>query len=195
MTSASLQRPLARVSPGQAVRTLPLIVAGLVAGLFAAALVVAAVATSLFDYQILTVRSESMAPAIKAGDVIVVRPRAINAESPGDIVLFASGGDRIPTVHRVAGINEVELRVSDRQTGAVRVFTEHRLVTKGDSNEMPDIGEVTGDEFLGEVWFTLPWGSWFTLLPLQYVFLAIAACACLAWLEWERRHRTRRSDR
>ena len=183
------------MTPGRALRVFFLALAGLLAGCFVAALAVALIATTFFDYRVLTIRSDSMAPALGTGDVIVVRPGAINAAAPGDIVLFASGGDRIPTVHRVAGINEVELRVTDRQTNAVEVFSEHRLVTKGDANELADQGEVTGDEYLGEVWFTVPWGSHVSGLPLQYAFLGVLGATCIAWIAWEIRQQARRSER
>lgn len=190
MSSAALTSPRVLPLPVRAARVVPLALAGLIIGVLTAALVVALVATTVFDYRILTVRSDSMSPAIETGDIIVVRPRAIEAVSAGDIVLFESGGDRVPTVHRVAGINEVELRVTDKQSATTTVFTDPRLVTKGDANELPDLGEVTSDQFLGEVWFTVPWGTRFSGLPLQYLFLGMVVITCAVWIEWERRHRS-----
>ena len=159
-----------------------------------AALLVAVIATRLFDYELLTVRSGSMEPAITSGDLIVVKPVAMDTVVEGDVVLFAAGGDGIPTVHRVAGINEVELRISDPATGAVDVQTDYRLVTKGDANEQPDIQEVTAERLLGEVWFTVPGGGAITGLPLQYILLGFAACCVAAWGAWEIRTHRRRTE-
>ncbi|MGE0599031.1 MAG: signal peptidase I [Dehalococcoidia bacterium] len=157
---------------------------GITLGLLLGALLAANLATRLFDYELLTVRSGSMQPAISRGDLIVVKPVAISDVKEGDIVLFSSGGDGIPTVHRVAGINEVELRISDPATDSVDVQTEYRLVTRGDANPEPDFAEVTSDQLLGEVWFTVPGGGAVTGLPIQYILLGIAAVSTVGWVGW-----------
>jgi signal peptidase I len=154
-------------------------------GLLFGALVVAVFATRLFDYQILTVRSDSMAPAIRSGDLIVVKPVSIDRIQPGDVVLFASGGDAIPTVHRVAGINTIELEIRGPGGEQVDVMTEHRLVTQGDANPMPDAGEVTARQLLGQVWFTIPRAGAVVGLPIQGALAGICVLALAAWVVWE----------
>lgn len=167
------------------VRGAVLAATGIAAGGVIAALLVAIVATRFFDFSILTVRSDSMAPAIASGDLIVVKPVAINDASPGDVVLFASGGDAIPTVHRVVGVNTVEIELRDATGAAAEILTEYRLVTQGDSNPLPDASEVTASNLRGEVWFTIPNGGAMAGLPLQFVLTATAALITTAWVGWE----------
>jgi len=154
-------------------------------GLAFGALLATLVATRVFGFEVLTVQSGSMAPAIEAGDLVVVRPTSIDDVSEGDVVLFAAGGDGVPTVHRVAGINELELRVHNRATGTVDVLTEHRLVTKGDANSAPDQGEIGREDLLGEVWFTVPRAGTVLALPMQYFLFGLAGAVLAAWAAWE----------
>jgi len=171
---------------------LPAIVGGTLAGLFLGALLIALVATRFLGFELLTVRSGSMEPTISRGDLIVVRPVAFDKVTEGDVVLFTAGGDAIPTVHRVAGINEFELRIRDAATGAETVHTERRLVTKGDANPGPDTGEVQAGDVLGTVWFTVPAAGTLVGLPLQHALFAFAAVTVVVWLAWEV-HRRRQS--
>lgn len=163
-----------------------LALAGTVAGLLLGTLLVALLATRVFGYELLTVRSASMQPALGPGDLIVVKPVAIEDVSEGDVVLFAAGGDAIPTVHRVAGINEVQLHVRDGASGTTEVQTEYRLVTRGDANEQPDMHEVTRSQLLGEVWFSVPKAGSVAGFPLQWLLFAFAGMSLLAWAGWER---------
>ncbi len=165
--------------------------AGIALGLFFGALLAAIIATRLFDYQILTVRSESMSPAIRAGDLIVVKPVPIDRVEAGDVILFTSGGDGIPTVHRVAGVNTIELHIQDSSGNSVETLVQHRLVTQGDANPLPDASEVSAGDLRGEVWFTIPGGGLIAGLPLQIVLGAIALSTSVAWLAWEVSRRVR----
>lgn len=169
----------------QGMRIAGLGVAGAAVGLLFGAMLVAILATRLFGYEVLTVRSGSMEPALNRGDLIVVRPVAMADVREGDVVLFAAGGDSVPTVHRVAGINEVELRIHDAASGETDVQTEYRLVTKGDANEQPDIQEVAEQQLMGRVWFSVPAAGAITGMPLQWVLLAVAASSLLCWAAWE----------
>ena len=167
-------------------------IAGTVVGLLFGAMLVAILATRVFGFEVLTVRSGSMQPAIGRGDLIVVRPVAMADVHEGDVVLFAAGGDGVPTVHRVAGINEVELRIHDAATGETDVQTDYRLVTKGDANDQPDIQEVTESQLIGRVWFSVPAAGAATGLPLQWVLLGVAGMSLLGWAAWEARAWRRR---
>ncbi|MGE3073750.1 MAG: signal peptidase I [Dehalococcoidia bacterium] len=193
MTTAAI--PLSRPARLNYLRGASLGLLGIALGLTFGALLVAILATRVFDYELLTVRSGSMEPTISRGDLIVVKPVAIRDVKEGDIILFSSGGDRIPTVHRVAGINEVELRIANPATGSVDVQTSYRLVTRGDANPEPDLAEVTSDQLVGEVWFTVPGGGSVTGLPLQYILLGVAGMSLIAWGVWELRLRRRRGSR
>lgn len=142
-------------------------------------------ATRLIDFHILTVRSDSMAPSISSGDLIVVKPLSIADVAVGDVILFASGGDAIPTVHRVTGINTVQVEVRDPSGDALETVTEHRLVTQGDSNPLPDASEVTAANLRGEVWFIIPNGGAMAGLPIQFLLLAVASAVTAGWFAWE----------
>jgi signal peptidase len=183
------------VSPSaglKAARWAALGLAGVSAGLVLAGLLLALMATRLFDFEVLTVRSGSMEPAIGRGDLIVVKPAAIDRVEEGDIVLFAAGGDGIPTVHRVIGINEIELRLTDAATGAVSSTFDYRLVTKGDANAEPDPSDVGASQLMGEVWFTVPGAGGLTAWPLQYLFFGLAALSLAGWAAWEVARRWRK---
>lgn len=158
--------------------------AGIIVGLALALLLVALIATRFFEFQVLTVRSGSMAPAIHSGDLILVKPVAIDHVQSGDVVLFASGGDRIPTVHRVAGINTVDVELRDQDGVTTETLTEHRLVTQGDANPLPDASEVTAANLQGEVWFTIPNGGAIGALPLQGALLGFALLTTAAWVRF-----------
>ncbi len=175
----------------QHVRRAAMVLAAILSGLLLGAILVAGLAGRLFDYRVLTVTSDSMAPAIRAGDLIIVRPLGIDAVRPGNIVVFHAGGDSIPTVHRVVGINEVELVIRDPSGTELERITERRLLTKGDNNPAPDPGEVTAASLVGSVWVTVPRLGMVAGLPLQYASLALAAATLCAWAAWELRRRFR----
>jgi signal peptidase len=157
---------------------------GLLAGLIAATAVTIALATRLFGFHVLTVDSASMAPELVRGDVIVVKPVPIEIVSDGDVVLFLSGGDRIPTVHRAIGRNEIVTNITDRRTGERDTVTSYRLVTKGDANPAPDAREVTAEQLLGRVWFTMPGAGFFFGLPVQELMFAASGVFIGAFLIW-----------
>ena len=166
-------------------RAMALATVGVLAGAVLAALLMAVIATRFFDFGLLTVRSDSMAPAITSGDLIVVKPVPIADIAAGDVILFASGGDAIPTVHRVAGVNTVEIHIRDASGAITETLTEHRLVTQGDANPLPDASEVTVENLRGEVWFTVPNGGAVTGMPLQFALMVFAAVVTTAWIGWE----------
>ena len=154
-------------------------------GLAAGIVILTVVATRLFDFQILTVSSDSMAPALNTGDLIFVKPAAIKDMRQGDIVVFESGGDHIPTIHRVAGVNEIETRISDRATGGVESLTEYRLVTRGDHNPAPDSRDVTASQLKGELWFSLPHAGALGNAGISSVLAIVLGVAVASWIGWE----------
>lgn len=179
--AATLHRP----APPRVIRGVLLGAAALVVGTLVGAVLVAVVATRFFDYSVLTVSSGSMAPALRNGDLIIVRPAAIGDIKTRDIVLFESGGDRIPTVHRVIGVNDVETRITDRTTGAIDVSHDYRLVTKGDANPEADSREVTADRLRGAVWFTVPHVGALGNAGIAAVLGIVFGVAATGWAAWE----------
>lgn len=105
--------------------------------LLAAALPLALGGTSM------VVRSGSMTPAIRTGDVVVVKPIAPTEAAIGDIVTFKdpAGSGRL-LVHRVRAIS---------RTGG-----EVEVVTKGDANSTQERWKVAADGTIGTVAYRIP---------------------------------------
>lgn len=87
----------------------------------------------------------SMEPSISPGDAIVVRSIPAERIAAGDVITFRrAAGDAVPVTHRV-------LEVTTDADGRTA------FVTKGDANEDPDSGLVTGRLVVGEVFVVLPY--------------------------------------
>jgi signal peptidase I len=161
-------------------------------GLVLGSLLAALVTTEFFGFHVLTLQTDSMAPALRRGDVIAVRPLPISEVEAGDVVAFESGGDRIKIVHRVAGVIVTLMEFTDPETQEAKVSAIYRLQTRGDAAEMPDGNTVGASDLLGKVWFSVPLiGIGLGGVPLQTVLLAIAALTFVAWVAWELRMRSR----
>jgi signal peptidase I len=105
--------------------------------LLAAALPAALGATSM------VVRSGSMTPAIRTGDVVVVKPIAPTDAAIGDIVTFKDpvGSGRL-LVHRVRAIS--------------RSGDQVEVITKGDANPTQERWRVAADGTIGTVAYRIP---------------------------------------
>ncbi len=186
MTAIAVSQPsLSRTPRVRPLRLVLLAFGALAAGLGGGLLLAAVVATQFFDFRVLSVSSDSMAPAIKTGDLIVVRPAAIDTVKERDLVLFVAGSDQAPTVHRVVGINEIETQLVDRASGATTTLHDYRLVTKGDNNPAADNGEVEARDLRGQVWFTVPNAGVLAGAGLGLWFAVALAVVLGAWLLWE----------
>jgi signal peptidase len=86
------------------------------------------------------VRSDSMSPAIQAGDVIIVEDVSADAIDVDDVITFRHG-DQLAT-HRVVEVVERDGSVQFR--------------TKGDANEEPDSQLVAPEAVVGRVSITIP---------------------------------------
>lgn len=93
------------------------------------------------------VLSGSMAPAINAGDVVIVADVEPSAIEEGDVITFVP-----PSGHEEAGAERVTHRVVEvvREDGALY------FRTKGDANEDPDGTRVPAENVEGRVMLTLP---------------------------------------
>lgn len=91
----------------------------------------------------MVVRSGSMTPAIRTGDVVVVRPIAPTEAEVGDIVTFKdpTGSGRL-LVHRVRAISQVG--------------SEVEVITKGDANTTQERWKVAADGTIGTVAYRVP---------------------------------------
>ena len=109
------------------------------------------------NYQIMTVLSGSMEPAINPGDVVVVSPQE-NYET-GEIITFTTGGDT-PTTHRL-----VDTKVTEGELA---------YITKGDANPTEDMSDVREEDILGAAVFSIPLLGYvveFARTPLGFVLL------------------------
>ncbi len=172
--------------------------ASVLAGLSAGGLLLAVLALGLLGFRVLTVRSDSMAPAFQHGDLIVTRSAPITEAKVGDIVLFDEGERvHLNVAHRVAGIIKVEVKTTDSRTGRTSAEYSRLLITKGDANDRVDGQEVDATRFRGIVWFSMPRMGEFLGNPhFRRAAFAVAAASGAAWIPYElwallRRRRTR----
>ncbi len=90
------------------------------------------------------VLSGSMEPEIKTGSVVVVKPE--QEYQVDDVITFGeSSKTKNPTTHRIVEIKK------DQNDSDVS------YVTKGDANNAPDQKEVSKEEVLGRVAFSVPY--------------------------------------
>jgi len=89
----------------------------------------------------LVVKSDSMSPAIQAGDVVVVTGADAMSLSAGTVITYREPGGTVVT-HRIVEV--------------VKTDDGIRYRTKGDANEEPDRALVTPAQVRGTVWFTIP---------------------------------------
>ncbi len=112
------------------------------------------------NYDLLTVQSGSMKPAIKTGSVAVVKPA--DEYKIGDVITFDSRiGDQTIT-HRVYDV---------RVVGGEKLYT-----TKGDVNNAPDPREVSESDVVGKVLISIPLLGYavdFMQKPLGFALLIV----------------------
>lgn len=174
------------------------LVGAIFAGLLVAALVLALIATQLLGYHAFAVASDSMAPTLHRGDLVVTRPVAVNTVNQGDIVAFLEGETTpLTVVHRVAGVIDVTVNTTDSKTGAKSTETSRLLLTKGDANPNRDGQAVEPDRFRGLVFIKVPSiGGVLGAALFQQIVLAVAILTAVAWVAYEVRalRRKRRTD-
>lgn len=109
--------------------------------LFAIVLLVPGVVGAEGSY---VVQSDSMSPAISAGDMVVTKAVDADDLETGTVITFrqaaSTQNDRV--THRIVGVEERD--------------GEPRYVTKGDANEEVDRELVAPSQIEGKVWFTIP---------------------------------------
>ena len=112
-------------------------------GSFVLAVLLSAALPHAIGAHSMVVRSASMTPAIRTGDVVVVRPIAPTEAEVGDIVTFQDPGgtDRL-LVHRVRAISREGREVS--------------VITQGDANTTREHWNVEADGTIGTVAYRVP---------------------------------------
>ena len=142
--------------------------------------VVVAAGLLFLDVGVFIARSGSMAPAIRAGDVVVSRPVPVGSIAQDDVVTFRdpSRGGRLVT-HRV--------------TSVASAGDERRLTTKGDANTTTETWQRAADERVGRMLLRVPaLGRVLAFAPAGRVAFGLAAVGLgLAARDQVRRRRAR----
>lgn len=123
------------------------------------------------NYKLMIVQSRSMAPAIKMGSIVVVKP--VDDYKIGDAITFGPyTRTKAPTTHRI-----YDIKVS----GGVPSY-----ITKGDANNAPDTREITKRDVLGKVLFSVPYLGFavdFAKKPLGFALIIIVPAAIIIFDE------------
>ena len=95
----------------------------------------------VFGYQLYTVVSGSMEPAIPVGSLLYIQSAQPENMVPDDVIAFYGGRDSTAVItHRV---------VENREFMG-------EFITKGDANEKEDMEPVSYDNFIGKVRLAIP---------------------------------------
>ncbi len=95
--------------------------------------------------RVTTITTNSMYPKIEPGSIIITSPE--EKYKVGDIITYKE-------IHATTGLTTgrtITHRIIEKKMGS-----EESFVTKGDSNEFPDPGEVKKSQVLGEVFLIIP---------------------------------------
>ena len=98
----------------------------------------------VFKYKPIGIVSNSMAPIVKRGDVVVtekINKKNINTLKKYDIIVYIL--DNIQVAHRIISI--------EKNTDGKKLYT-----TMGDNNNAPDLKKVKEEQILGRVKFSIP---------------------------------------
>jgi signal peptidase len=139
--------------------------------LVSVALVAVVVSLLLMGYQFLVVQSGSMAPTIKAGDIVVTRMTTPDEVEAGDVVTFRDDTRENELVsHRV-------LKVKPKDG---RLF----FVTRGDANTGVERWSIERTGSLGIVSFQAPKVGYFLRMPNPAVRISLIVAAALLLGTW-----------
>lgn len=120
------------------------------------------VATPFFGNSALIVRSGSMEPTIRVGDLVVIKPAS--EYLVGDVISFTAGPDNKTVITH---------RVSEVKDGVYQ--------TKGDANSEPDNFTVETKHILGRQWTVVPFiGKVLALAKTRAGFLSLIIVPALA---------------
>ncbi len=123
------------------------------------------------NYKVMTVISGSMAPEIKMGSVVIVKPVA--DYKIGDVITFGPySKTKAPTSHRIYDI-KIE--------GGNPVY-----ITKGDVNNAPDAREIKKSDILGRVLLSVPFVGYavdFAKKPMGFALIIAIPAALIIFDE------------
>lgn len=103
----------------------------------------------VFSIEPLVIASNSMAPKIKKGDIVIIQDKDVNKIEKGEVIRYKMDGYYV--VHRVVMI---------RQDSNGKL----EFITKGDNNESIDLFAVKEKQVAGVVKYDIPYAGYPTLL-------------------------------
>ena len=107
---------------------------------------------TIFGFTPLKVLSGSMEPAIKTGDLIIIKDIDESNIKTGDVITFKTDSDTFVT-HRVIGVSN--------ENG------KPRFKTKGDANNVEDEDLISGNDVVGKYIFRIPRFGYFSDLIIR----------------------------
>ena len=122
------------------------------------------------------VLSGSMEPSMYRGDILIlVKKPELNI---GDVVVYQIENEKIPIVHRISSIQEMEVEDKNEPNNK-RIAT--RYLTKGDNNPVDDRGlypkktnYLDEKNIVGHVYGNIPYSGYLTLLLNDYPAAKVA---------------------
>ena len=119
------------------------------------------------NFKVMVVQSGSMAPKIKMGSVVVIKP--VEEYKIGDVITFGPYSRiKAPITHRISDVKIVN--------------GQPVYITKGDANNSPDQREVQKKEILGKVLFDIPYLGYvvdFAKKPVGFALIIIIPAAII----------------
>lgn len=113
-----------------------------------------------YDNQIMVITSDSMLPALKPNDIIVVKPSKIEEVKEGDIIAFDSHMHGIGIIaHRAIAVDDTDGIIG--------------LDTKGDNNRDVDPWIVHDEDLIGIVIEVIPTFGMLLIDPVRYSLVAV----------------------
>jgi len=126
------------------------------------------------NYRFLVVESGSMAPAIKTGSLVCIKP--ISDYKVNDIITFGPASKtRIPITHRI-----YEIKIQGNDT---------IYITKGDTNKTPDMTSVAKKDIIGKALFAIPYVGYAVNAakkPLGFALILIVPALVLIYDEMQK---------
>jgi signal peptidase len=110
--------------------------------------VLVVIAPLVVSGQPLTVLTNSMAPKLPPGTLIVIKPTPLERIEVGDVLTYQiESGQPAVISHRVI-------------SRAVNLEGETTFITQGDNNDSPDAQPVSAVQVKGTLWYAIPYLGW-----------------------------------
>jgi len=123
-----------------------------------------------YGSHIMVVTSDSMLPALKPHDLIIVERTSADQIETGDIIAFDS---------HMQGIGIIAHR-------AIKVVDDHGEIgidTQGDNTDGPDPWTVHDEDLIGVIIEVIPSIGIFLIEPIRYTLVAVIVITAIAYLK------------